>query len=296
MVGGCAGGQAEAARRPDPVIRASLTSVEQVMEARSIPAEGHDAPDISVVAPAHNEENYLVEAVERLISGLRDRSIDFEVVICENGSTDRTLDVARELACRHDEVRFLTLPTPDYGRALRAGFLASDSRLVVNFDVDLIDLGFLDRALLLADDHDADIVIGSKRSPGADDGRPLARRLVTGVFSALLRHGFGLQATDTHGIKLLRKASMVDLVASCRSGADIFDTELILRAERDGRNVVEVPVRVAEQRPPRTGIAGRIPRTLVGLGRLRLRMWRESAAAPEGSRSRPGRLRSTHRS
>jgi glycosyltransferase involved in cell wall biosynthesis len=253
------------------------------MEARSISATGQRAPEISVVAPAHNEEHYLPEAVERLISGLRRRGLDFEIVICENGSTDKTQAIAAELAATTPEVRYLTLPDADYGRALRAGFLAAMGRLVVNFDVDLVDLGFLDRALELEAD-DADIVIGSKRSPGADDTRALSRRLVTGVFTNLLRHGFGLRSSDTHGLKLLRKASMSDLVAACRSGADIFDTELVLRAERAGRRVVEVPVRVAEQRPPRTGIAGRIPRTLVGLGRLRWTLWKESAAAHAGSR------------
>jgi hypothetical protein len=122
-------------------------------------------------------------------------------------------------------------------------------------------------------------VIGSKRIEGADDTRPLSRRLVTGVFTGLLRYGFGLKASDTHGIKLLRKDTTSDLVESCRSGRDIFDTELVLRAEHAGRRVVEVPVRVTEQRPPRTAIASRIPRTLLGLGRLRARLWVEAVRA-----------------
>jgi glycosyltransferase involved in cell wall biosynthesis len=249
-------------------------------------ATGPRAPEISVVAPAHNEEHYLPEAVERLVHGLRRRRLDFEIVICENGSTDRTLAIAAELSTTYDEVRYLTLPDADYGRALRAGFLAAAGRLVVNFDVDLVDLGFLDRALELEAGGVTDIVIGSKRGPGSEDSRAVSRRLVTGVFTNLLRHGFGLRSSDTHGLKLMTKASMAELVAACRSGADIFDTELVLRAERAGRRVVEVPVRVTEQRPPRTGIAGRIPRTLVGLGRLRLTLWAESAAARAGSRSR----------
>jgi glycosyltransferase involved in cell wall biosynthesis len=247
------------------------------MEASPIPASERRAPDVSIVAPAHNEEHYLADAVTHLVDGLRQRDLAFEVVVCENGSTDRTLAVAADLAASTDEVRYLSLPDADYGRALRAGFLAAEGRLVVNFDVDLVDLGFLDRALELEADGDADVVIGSKRISGSDDTRPRSRRLVTGVFGGLLRYGFGLRASDTHGIKLLRKASMSTLVASCRSGRDIFDTELILRAEQAGRQIVEVPVRVAEQRPPRTAIASRIPRTLLGLARLRARLWVEEA-------------------
>jgi glycosyltransferase involved in cell wall biosynthesis len=249
------------------------------MEARPVPVPDRPAPQISVVAPAHNEEHYLHDSVTHLVKGLRERDLDFEVVICENGSTDKTVEVAASLAASTDEVRYLSLPDADYGRALRAGFLAAEGQLVVNFDVDLVDLGFLDRALALEATDNADVVIGSKRIEGADDTRPLSRRLVTGVFTGLLRYGFGLKASDTHGIKLLRKDTTSDLVESCRSGRDIFDTELVLRAEHAGRRVVEVPVRVTEQRPPRTAIASRIPRTLLGLGRLRARLWVEAVRA-----------------
>ncbi|HLH99491.1 MAG TPA: glycosyltransferase family 2 protein [Acidimicrobiales bacterium] len=264
------------------------------MEAERMPTAGRSTPDVSVVAPAHNEEAYLAASVELVVAGLRDRGLRFEVVICENGSTDRTVAVAAELAARLPEVRYVTLPEADYGRALRAGFLAAAGRLVVNFDVDFVDLGFLDRALAL-EEAGADVVIGSKRTAGADDERPLPRRLVTGVFSVMLRWGFGLRASDTHGIKLLRKGTLETLVSSIESGRDIFDTELILRAERAGRQVDEVPVHVAEQRPPRTGIVGRIPRTLVGLARLRWRLWMQPVEGPGGSRRRRRLPRSTPR-
>lgn len=229
--------------------------------------------------PAHNEEAYLRQAVEPLVAALARRRGGFEVVICENGSTDSTAEVARALAA-HPQVRWLSLAEADYGRALRAGFLAARGELVVNFDVDLVDLGFLEQAVGLVRERHADLVIGSKRAPGAADTRPVARRVVTWGFSTLLRLGFGLRASDTHGLKLLRKASTAPLVEACRSGTDIFDTELVLRAERAGLTVLEIPVRVTEQRPARTPIASRIPRTLLGLGRLRLLLWGEAPAGP----------------
>ena len=54
------------------------------------------------------------------------------------------------------------------------------------------------------------------------------------MFSLVLRHGFGLQVSDTHGVKALRRAPLLPLVEACQFGGDIFDTELILRAERAG--------------------------------------------------------------
>jgi glycosyltransferase involved in cell wall biosynthesis len=231
---------------------------------------------ISVVMPAHNEQAYLRNAVETVLEGLRERSDAFEILICENGSTDSTAGEAKMLADAHPEVQFLCLPVADYGQALRAGFLAAQGELVINFDVDLVDLSFLDAAVTLAEKQpELAIIVGSKRGPGADDQRVLGRRLITAVFSLILHRGFGLRVSDTHGLKALRRTPLLQLVAKCRYGAEIFDTELILRAEWAGLEVTEVPVSVADQRPPRTSIVRRIPRTLVGLSRLRVALWRE---------------------
>jgi glycosyltransferase involved in cell wall biosynthesis len=240
---------------------------------------------LSVVMPAHNEEPYLEAAVEQVLAGLSDRSSangasGFEILVVENGSTDGTQALAQKLQDGHPEVRCLSRPEADYGAALQAGFGAATGGLVCNFDVDYVDLAFLDTAMAVIDrptkrgDYPV-IVVGSKRSPGSGDHRALGRRAVTAIFSTLLRYGFGLGVTDTHGVKLLRRVPLSEIAAGCRFGGDIFDTELILRAERAGFSVTEVPVTVREQRPPRTSIVRRIPRSLLGLGRLRLTLWRE---------------------
>jgi glycosyltransferase AglD len=225
---------------------------------------------ISIVMPAHNEQGYLEPAVKAVVAGMHDRGGEFEIVVVENGSTDGTAAEGAALAETFAEVHVLRSPTADYGRALKSGFRAARGDIVVNFDVDLVDLGFLDSAVAAIERTDAVIVVGSKRTAGAEDQRGAGRRLVTAVFALILRLGFGLRISDTHGLKALQRAPLVDLVEDCQFGADIFDTELILRAERAGLKVEEIPVVVREQRAPRTPIAGRIPRALLGLGRLRL--------------------------
>jgi glycosyltransferase involved in cell wall biosynthesis len=228
---------------------------------------------ISIVMPSHNEEGFLAAAVKETITGLRERALDFEIVISQNGSTDRTSEEAEELAAAHPEVRVVTSEIADYGLALRAGFLAARGSVVVNFDVDLVDLDFLDRAVPLLD-TDAAAVVGSKRAEGAIDQRGALRKLVTAVFSTILRYGFGLRISDTHGLKALRREPLLPLVESCRFHGDIFDTELLLRSQRAGLRLEEIPVAVEERRPPRTPILQRIPRSLVGLARLRVALWR----------------------
>jgi glycosyltransferase involved in cell wall biosynthesis len=234
------------------------------------PTPYHRRVMISIVMPAHNEQGYLEPAVKSVVAGIRDRELLFELLVAENGSIDATGEEAKSLARTYPEVRVLRAPVADYGRALKTGFLAASGDIVINFDVDFVDLLFLDRALDLMATGDPAIVVGSKRSPGADDQRRAGRKTVTAVFSLVLRKGFGLKVTDTHGLKALRRAALLRLVETCQFGGDIFDTELILRAERSGLTVLEVPVAVTDQRPPRTSITRRIPRSLVGLVRLRL--------------------------
>jgi len=232
---------------------------------------------LSVVMPAFNEAEFLRPAVGEVVAGLRSRGYEAEVVVVENGSTDTTAALARELETELNEVRALCLPTADYGAALRAGLLAARGDLVVNFDVDYFDLDFLDAAVSrLQADGGPVIVVASKRGAGAEDQRTISRRLITTFFAATLRFGFGLRVSDTHGMKAMRRAPLLDVVEACRLGSDLFDTELLLRAERTGLAVAELPIVVRESRPSRTSILRRGVRTIGGLARLRIVLWQES--------------------
>lgn len=235
---------------------------------------------VSIVMPAHNEEALLSASVHEVCAGLRARDASFELLVVENGSTDRTLSLARELETSNDEVRVLTRPEADYGAALRLGLLEARGDAVVNFDVDYYDLTFLDAALgALGPSPAAAIMVGSKRAPGASDHRSWPRRVVTWGFTTLLRILFRVGVSDTHGMKAMQRARVEQLARRCRFDADLFDTELVIRAERAGLRVVEVPVTVTERRPSRTPILRRVPRSLWGLVRLRIALSKEQAVA-----------------
>jgi glycosyltransferase involved in cell wall biosynthesis len=231
---------------------------------------------LSIVMPAYNEAARLDASVRDVVTGLRGLGMPFEVHVVENGSTDGTPTIAARLAEQVPEVVAHSMRVPDYGEALRTGLLEATGDVAVIFDVDYYDLDFLKQALELLDASDSPtgpaIVVGSKRMPGAHDDRSPLRRSATSVFSGMLRYGFGLTLSDTHGMKVLNLGALRDAVRACRSGADLFDTELIIRAEHSGFQTAEVPVTVMELRPSRTPIARRVPRTLVGLARLRVQL------------------------
>lgn len=234
-------------------------------------------PLLSVVFPAYQEEAFLPKAVHDVVTGLRTRGMAFEVLIVENGSRDRTRDVADALAVEFPEVRSLTIADADYGRALRQGLLSSTGDYVVNFDVDLYDLAFLDQAVDRMRSPDGpSIVVASKRGDAADDTRAWHRKVVTGVFGILLRVGFKLKVSDTHGMKAMRRADVQAIGEQCQFGTDLFDTELILRAERAGLLTDEIGVKIVETRPARTPILRRILRSLRGLAKLWWTLHRES--------------------
>lgn len=227
--------------------------------------------------PAHNEQLYLEGAVREVHNGLMAENVDFEIVLVENGSLDDTRSIAEQLEATFAEVRAISLPQADYGNALRRGVLEAKGESVVIFDVDYLDLDFLREAVdLFSGVEPPAIVVGSKRATGARDNRSFLRRLATAGFTSILRYGFGLSVSDTHGIKALNAASVLPMVAKTHSRRELWDTELILRTERAGLQVVEVPVIVEETRPSRTSILQRIPRTIFGLVRLRIQLWRES--------------------
>lgn len=225
---------------------------------------------LSIVMPAFNEATIIERSLAELLDGLRSRGEPFEIVVVENGSTDDTAKIAAGIAAHNPEVRVLHRALADYGNALRQGLVEASGEIVVNFDCDYYDIGFIARAVDRMRDADPPpaIVVGSKRAPGADDRRSWSRRFVTTTFSTILRTGFGLSVSDTHGMKALRREPLLPVVARCRFGRDLFDTELILRTERAGLVVAEIPVDAEELRPARTSITRRIPRTISGLARL----------------------------
>lgn len=229
---------------------------------------------VTIVIPVHNEADFMPAALARLFAELEGVDADFEIIVAENGSSDETGPVAERIAETEPRMRVLRLPQPNYGAAMRAGFEAASGEWVANFDIDYFSADFLRAGLALADA--ADIVLGSKRAPGAEDRRSPLRRLGTFGFNVLLKLLFRSSVSDTHGMKLIRETLVREFTPRVISDLDLFDTELVIRAERAGARIREIPAKCEELRATRSSFLSRVPRTLEGLWRIRKALRRES--------------------
>jgi len=223
---------------------------------------------LSVVIPVYNEEGILVSSVLSLREQLKELGMSFEILLAENGSSDRTVELCRELHEKHPDVDSFSVDQPNYGKALKEGILRARGTIVVCDEIDLGDMDFYRRAVDRLLSGDATMVVGSKVLAGAEDTRPLVRRVATVVYNTMLRAVLHFHGTDTHGMKAFRRDLLVGTAGRCVVDKDVFASELVIRAEQERHPVVEIPVRVVEKRRPSINLIRRVPNVLRNIARL----------------------------
>ena len=244
------------------------------------------AVHVSIVIPIYNEEGILHSAVVDLRERLAPLGWRYEILLAENGSRDGTVRVAEELAAKYGEVRLLSTGTPNYGQALRAGLLAARGDLVLCDEIDLCDVDFHRSAVELLESGRAEMVIGSKLIAGASDERPLFRHAASLVYTGLLRGLLDFRGSDTHGLKAFVREAIAPIAESCLTDKDVFASELVIRAYREGLRTIEIPIRVKEKRPPSINLLNRVPNVLGNLAKL---TWAIRGDEIPGSRRGRGR-------
>jgi glycosyltransferase involved in cell wall biosynthesis len=211
-----------------------------VPDLQAVPAVG-DVPAkrhaISFVLPAYNEEENITRAVESVVAAARRFCTDFEVIVVDDGSTDRTSELVTEAAAQHPQVRLVRhARNRGYGEALRTGFLRAGLEYVFFTDADnqfdIEELGLL----LPWADH-VDVVAGYRKN--RQD--PMMRRLNAWVWNRLVRVLFYVPVRDIDcAFKLFRKSTLDDI--DIESVGAMVNTELMVKLGRTGKTVVEVGV------------------------------------------------------
>lgn len=212
-------------------------------------------PFLSVVIPAYNEEDRLPATIPQVMSFLSRQGYTYEVIVVDDGSTDRTAELLQRLKAQHPNLTLLRLPHRGKASAVRAGVLATSGDRVLFTDADLsAPIGQLPR--LMAGLNDGyDIAIGSRESPGARRYRePVYRHLMGRVFNMAVRLIARTPYQDTQcGFKLFSGPAARDIFGKLRlypAGAPVvrgpmvtgLDVEVLHIAARAGYRVCEVPV------------------------------------------------------
>lgn len=225
-------------------------------------------PELSVVIPVYNEESIVASAGKELAHGLDARGIDYEIIFAENGSKDATPQILEALCKSNSRLKWFHSETPNYGSALKRGIAEARGTFVMCDEIDICDLRFYDAALPMLRRSEADMVVGSKAAKGASDQRPPLRRVATRVHTQLLKATLGFRGTDTHGIKLFRRETVLPVVNRCVVDMDVFASEFVVRAWRDGLKVVEIPIQLQEKRQPSIHLFRRVPNVLKNVAKL----------------------------
>jgi len=201
------------------------------------PRSDSKMPSVSVVLPAHNEEASLESVVEEVFSGIQQLKRDYEIILVNDGSTDRTGEIARRLRQRIPNLFIVEhFPSRHYGGALKAGFAAATKDLIAFFPTDK-QFVFQEIGRLLEKMDCADIVSGYR----ANRKDNLIRRFNALGWNTLVWFLFGYLCRDIDcGFKLFRREILTH-VKLVSDGAPI-DTELLAGAKARGYRIAEVEV------------------------------------------------------
>jgi len=215
---------------------------------------------VSVVIPALNEEDPIADVVRAVPRGIAD-----EVIVVDNGSTDRTSECALEAGAR-----VVLEPQRGYGRACRAGVraLADDCEIVVFLDGDGSDCPEAMEMLvqpIAAGTHD--FVIGSRTRGERERGSMNFQQVFAGrIAGSLLRMLYGVRYTDMCPFRAIRREAL-DQLEMCEQTYG-WNLEMQMRAARSGLRILEVPVNHRRRTGGESKVSGTLRGTFLAGGRI----------------------------
>ena len=216
------------------------------------------AVQVSVVLPAYNEVDYLQPAVERTIEALKQFTDSFEVIIAEDGSTDGTAQKAETLSHTVPNVKHIHRDQRlGRGTALNNAFKQSSGQALVYMDLDLAtDLRYLKPLVEALTVEGYDFATGSRMMKESVAERTLSRSISSKTYNFLVRHVLGSKLRDHQcGFKAFKREPLMQLMPKVQATHWFWDTEVMVRAHRQGYKIKEIPVEWHSGRGTKVNVA-----------------------------------------
>lgn len=234
------------------------------------------AATVDIVIPVLNEEVALPVCLEKLYVFIeRHPERNWRVVVADNGSTDRTTEIASELVGRYRDLSVSRLDQRGRGRALKKAWSESDADVRLYMDVDLsTDLKALSPLVSAIADEGYEVAIGSRLTHGSEVvDRTLKREITSRGYNILIHLLFpfpGFKDAQC-GFKAVSRRAADNLIPLIKDNAWFFDTELLLLAGKSGYGIKEIPVHWEDDPDTRVKIASTAWEDVKGLLRLRFK-------------------------
>lgn len=206
---------------------------------------------LSIIIPAYNEERRLPPSLEKVVAFLQRQAYKSEVLVVENGSTDRTTEVVQAFIDAHQDaegkVRLALLhSSPGKGAAVKVGMLAAqgDYRFICDADLAMPIEEIVKFLPPVQPPEMFDIAIASREAPGAVRyNEPLYRHIMGRVFNFLVRMMAvpGIQDTQC-GFKMFTRQAALHLFPLQQIEGWSFDVEVLYIARQHGLRLIEVPI------------------------------------------------------
>lgn len=201
-------------------------------------------PLLSIVIPAHNEEHRLPPSLEKIDSFLKTQPYEAEVIVVENGSSDRTVEVSQAFAKTHPYVKVIEASVRGKGLAVKVGMQAAQGEYRFICDADLsMPIEEIVR-FLPPNVNGYDVIIATREGKDAKRvGEPEYRHLIGRINNLIIKLTAVRGFEDTQcGFKMFSRQAAEDLFEVQRMNGIGFDVELLFIARRRGYKILEVPI------------------------------------------------------
>ncbi|MBW2306084.1 MAG: glycosyltransferase [Deltaproteobacteria bacterium] len=208
---------------------------------------GEKFSKLSVTINVYNEEEIIEDQIAQ-ITAMLDELVDaWEIVLCENGSTDNTANIIKSIMRKDSRVRMIRLKEGNIGLAILAGFKECKFDFAARFEIEFWDRRFLEIALNNIENFD--LIVGVKIF--RLDNRRILRRILTLLLNTALRNFLGMRTMDSRGMKVLYLPTMRNILDNVSVYRGMTDPEIVIRAERANLRIGQIPVPVQEIRQER---------------------------------------------